>query len=114
MSEFTFLFRGNNLSALSSEQLQKYTQKWLAWRKEIGEQGHIKEDGNPLEQTGRVIKGKEKTIHDGPYAEAKDIVNGYTLIEAKDLAQATEIAKACPILELGGSVEVRPVRILSR
>ena len=53
-------------------------------------------------------------IHDGPYAEAKDIVNGYTLIEAKDLAQATEIAKACPILELGGSVEVRPVRILSR
>jgi len=114
MSEFTFLFRGNNLSALSSEQLQKYTQKWLAWRKEIGEQGHIKEDGNPLEQTGRVIKGKEKIVHDGPYAEAKDIVNGYTLIEAKDLAQATEIAKACPILELGGSVEVRPVRILSR
>lgn len=113
MSEFTFLFRGNDLSALSLEQMQKYTQKWLAWRKEIGEKGHIKEDGNPLERTGKVVKGKEKSVHDGPYAEAKDIVNGYTLIEAEDLSHAAEIAKGCPILELGGSVEVRPVRILN-
>ena len=114
MSEFTFLFRGNDLAALSPEQMQKFSQKWFAWRKDIGDKGHIKEDGNPLEQTGRVVKGKDKNVHDGPYAEAKDIVNGYTLIEAEDLSQATEIAKACPILELGGSVEVRPVRILTR
>jgi hypothetical protein len=113
MTEFTFLFRGTDLSALSPEQLQKYAQKWLAWRKEIGDKGHIKDPGHPLERTGKVVKGKEKTVHDGPYAEAKDIVNGYTLIEAEDLAQAAEIARGCPIYDVDGFVEVRPIRVMT-
>jgi hypothetical protein len=110
MSEFTFLFRGSDMSALSPEQMQKYTQNWLAWMKEHG-LGHT---GHPLERTGSVVKGKAKSVHDGPYAEAKDIVNGYLLVEAPDLPHAVEIAKGCPILGLGGSVEVRPIRILNR
>ena len=59
-----------------------------------------------------MVSGKQKIVHDGPYAEAKDVVNGFTLIDAKDLAQAVELSKGCPILEAGGSVEVRPVQIL--
>ena len=65
------------------------------------------------ERTGKVVSGKQKSIHDGPYAEAKDIVNGFTLIEAHDLPHAVEISKGCPILEAGGTVEVRPVRVLN-
>jgi hypothetical protein len=113
MSEFTFLFRNSDPSARSPEQMQKSMQKWLAWFKELGEKGHIKDPGRPLEDAGRVVKGKQKTVHDGPYAEAKDIVNGYILIEAEDLPHAVEISKGCPILEVGGSVEVRPIRILN-
>jgi hypothetical protein len=109
MSEFTFLFRGSDPSAHSPEQMQKSMQKWLAWFKELGEKGHIKYPGHPLERTGKVVTGKQKNVHDGPYAEAKDIVNGFTLIEADDLPQAVELSKGCPILEVGGSVEVRPV-----
>ena len=112
MSEFTFLFRGRDTSA-SPEQMQKNMEKWVAWFKELGEKGHIKYPGHPLEGTGKVVRGKQKTVHDGPYAEAKDIVNGFTLIEAKDLSQAVELSKGCPILEIGGSVEVRPVQILN-
>jgi len=112
MSEFTFLFRGRDTSA-SPEQMQKNMQKWVAWFKELGEKGHIKYPGHPLEGTGKVVRGKQKTVHDGPYAEAKDIVNGFTLIEAKDLSQAVELSKGCPILEIGGSVEVRPIQILN-
>ena len=112
MSEFTFLFRGRDTSA-SPEQMQKNMEKWVAWFKELGEKGHIKYPGHPLEGTGKVVRGKQKTIHDGPYAEAKDIVNGFTLIEAKDLSQAVELSKGCPILEIGGSVEVRPIQILN-
>jgi hypothetical protein len=112
MSEFTFLFRGSDAAAQSPEQMQKSMQKWLAWFKELGDRGHIKYPGHPLERTGKVVKGNQKSVHDGPYAEAKDIVNGFTLIEADDLAQAVELSKGCPILEAGGSVEVRPVRIL--
>jgi hypothetical protein len=88
-------------------------QKWVAWFKELGAKGYLKELGHPLEAAGMVVKGSQKIVTDGPYAEAKDVVGGYSLIEAKDLAHAVEISKACPILEVGGSVEVRPVQQMS-
>ena len=112
MSEFTYLFRGRNTSG-SPEEMQKHLQKWVAWMKELGAKGHIKEQGHPLEGTGKVVKGRGKTVSDGPYAEAKDVVGGFMVIEAKDLAHAAEISKGCPILDVGGSVEVRPIRILN-
>ncbi|MBO0754881.1 MAG: hypothetical protein J2P54_03400 [Bradyrhizobiaceae bacterium] len=112
MSEFTYLFRGRQTSA-SPEQMQKHMEKWVAWFKELGAKGHIKDPGHPLEGTGKVVKGKQKTINDGPYAEAKDVVGGYMLIEAEDLPHAVELSKGCPILEVGGSVEVRPVQKLN-
>jgi hypothetical protein len=111
MSEFTFLYRGRQ-NFTSPEQAQQHTQKWLAWFKELGAQGHIKDLGRPLESTGKVVRGNQKLVTDGPYAEAKDVVGGYTLIEARDLAHATELAEGCPILQAGGSVEVRPVQKL--
>jgi hypothetical protein len=90
--------------------MQKTTEKWMAWFKHLGENGHIKDPGHPLEHTGKVVKGKQKAVIDGPYAEAKDVIGGFTVIEAKDLAQATELSKGCPILDVGGSVEVRPIQ----
>jgi len=82
--------------------MQKTMHKWVAWFKELGANGHIKDPGHPLERTGKVVKGNQKSVHDGPYAEAKDVVGGYTLIEADDLTQAVELSKGCPILEAGG------------
>ncbi len=108
MSEFTFLYRGRDTTA-SPEQRQKHMEKWVAWFKDLGAKGLIKDPGHPLEDGGKVVRGKAMSVNDGPYAEAKDVVGGYTLIEASDLAHAAEIAKGCPILEVGGSVEVRPV-----
>jgi hypothetical protein len=112
MSEFTYLFRGRGTSA-SPEEMQRHMEKWVAWFKELGAKGHIKEPGHPLAPTGKTVTGKQKIISDGPYAEAKDLVGGYMLIEAKDLAHAAEISKGCPILEVGGSVEVRPIEQLT-
>jgi hypothetical protein len=115
MSEFTYLFRGG-LSSASPDQRQKHMERWVAWFKELGEKGVISDPrnppGHPLEAGGKVVRGTQKSVTDGPYAEAKDIVGGYILVEARDLAQAVEISKGCPILEAGGSVEVRPVQIL--
>ena len=53
-------------------------------------------------------------MRDGPYAESKDVVGGFIVIEAGDLDEAVELSKACPILDVGGSVEVRPVQTLNR
>lgn len=112
MSEFTFLFRGRANFA-SPEQGQKHTEKWVAWMKTLGAGGYLKEQGHPLEPNGRVVRGTEKQVMDGPYAEAKDVVGGFTIVEAHDINQAVELSKGCPILEVGGSVEVRPVQKLS-
>ncbi len=92
MSEFTYLFRGRETSA-SPEQMQKTMEQWVAWFKDLGAKGHLKDPGHPLEHTGKVVKGKQKIVNDGPYAEAKDVVGGYIVIQAKDLEQAAEIAK---------------------
>jgi hypothetical protein len=84
-------------------------QKWVAWLKELGDRGFVKNPGQPLERSGKLVKGKQKTVTDGPFAEAKDVVGGYTIVEAKDIGHAVELAKGCPILGIGGDVEVRPV-----
>ena len=111
MSEYVFLYRGGARDR-SPEQMQQSMQKWMAWLKQLGEKGHIKDRGQPLERAGKLVAGKHKTVTDGPFAEAKDVVGGYMLIEARDLAHAVEISKGGPILENGGSVAVRPVEQL--
>jgi hypothetical protein len=87
-------------------------EKWVAWFKDLGANGHLKDPGHPLEHTGKVVKGKQKMVTDGPYAETKDVVGGYIVVAAKDLDHALELSKGCPILEVGGSVEVRPIQII--
>ena len=112
MSEFLFLYRGGE-AGRSPERMQQMMQKWMAWMKELGAKGHLKDQGHPLERTGKLVKGQKKVVTDGPYAETKDVVGGYTLIEARDLDQATELSKGCPIFENDGQVEVRPIMQLS-
>src|SRR6184192_2515181 len=75
MSEFVFLYRGGE-SGRSPERIQQSMQKWMAWFKELGQNGHVKDQGQPLERTGKLVKGKQKTVTDGPFAEAKDIEIG--------------------------------------
>ena len=109
MSEFVFLYRGGERPSGSPEQMQRQMQKWMGWMKELTDKGHIKDPGHPLEQTGKLVTGKQKTVTDGPFAETKDVVGGYTLVQARDLGHAVELTSGCPILEIGGAVEVRPV-----
>jgi len=108
MSEFVYLYRGGQRPT-SPAQGEQQMQKWAAWLQELTQTGHIKDRGQPLEAEGKVVRGKQKIVTDGPYPESKDLVGGYTLVEAKDLAEAAELSKGCPIFESDGLVEVRPV-----
>jgi hypothetical protein len=73
MSQFVYLYRGAERGH-SPEKMQETMQKWMAWFKELGDKGHIKDIGQPLEHTGKLVKGKQKTVTDGPFAETKDII----------------------------------------
>jgi hypothetical protein len=113
MSEFVYLFRigaAEQREAMGTpEQAQQSMRVWLAWMRELEAKGHLKNPGQPLEAEGRVVRGRQKAVTDGPYVEVKDLVAGFIVIEARDLAQAVELSTGCPMLEGGGSVEIRPV-----
>jgi hypothetical protein len=108
MAEYLYLYRGGEAAASAAEG-QKQMQLWMAWMKELGEKGHLKAIGSPLEKTGKLVSGKQKVMSDGPFAEAKDLIGGYTLVTAKDIEEAAELSKGCPIFLSGGAVEVRPI-----
>ena len=116
MSEFVLLYRftpESRREAMGSpERAQASMKKWRAWFEEMTSKGQLKSPGQSLDDAGKVVR-KQKTITDGPYVETKDVVGGYSLIEARDLDEAAQIASGCPIVEGGGSVEVRPVRQMS-
>jgi len=110
MSEFLYLYRVAGDVRPNPEQSQQIMEKWFAWMKQLTDSGNLKDPGQPLEADGKTVRGASKTITDGPFFEAKDLVNGYSLIQADDLEHAALLAQGCPIFEFDGAVEVRPVR----
>lgn len=113
MSQFVYLFRSTadqQQEAMGTpEQAQRSMQSFLAWMRELEASGNLKSPGEPLAPTGKVVSGKGTIVTDGPYAEAKDLVLGFMIIEAEDLAHAVELSRKCPMVEGGAMVEVRPV-----
>jgi len=106
-----FLFRSSPTVAyqsISPESMQQIIKKWMDWKDNLEKSGHVKQFGERLDGSGKVVRGKDKAVTDGPYVEVKDFIQGYLLVEAKDVDQAVELAKGCPILESDGTVEVRP------
>jgi hypothetical protein len=113
MPEFMFIFRDGDARGDSPEQMQKRIQKWFAWFDGLTKAGAYKGQAAPLEPGGKVVRGgSRRSVSDGPYAEAKDLVGGYAIVEAKDLDAAVELADGCPIYERDGAVEVRQVRVI--
>jgi len=110
MKDFLFLFR-NDYKAMptgSPEEMQSMTKKWMDWVGSIGAQNKLTDRGNRLSGEGRVLR-PDNVITDGPYTEIKELLGGYTIVKAESLDEAAELAKGCPILSVGGNVEVRPI-----
>jgi hypothetical protein len=98
-------------AALGQPALQKLTDEYMEFTKSIIQAGHFKA-GDRLKSvsaasTVRVRNGKT-AITDGPFAETREQLGGYYLIEAKNLDEATAIAARIPGARYG-SIEVRPV-----
>ena len=64
-----------------------------------------------LSSSAATVRGKngKRVITDGPFAETKEQLGGYHLIECKDFDEATAIAVRIPTIRVGGSVEIRPL-----
>jgi hypothetical protein len=106
---YMLLFRGTELrKSLSPEEMQKVSEDWMAWFKRLTQQGKAVA-GNPLEREGKIVSGKERIVSDGPFAESKEAIGGYFLLDVATMNEALAIAKECPGLPYGMRVEVRPV-----
>lgn len=89
--------------------LQEIVGKHMSFSQELGSKriGGSGLAGTHAATTIRTSGGK-KSVHDGPYAETKEQLGGFYLIEAADLDEATEIAKRVPVLR-DGAIEIRPL-----
>jgi len=114
MKEYLLLFRGGDAENLrqSPEKWQAHMQKWMVWMGNLKEQEKFI-GAQPLDKTGKVIRGNNKVVSDGPFMEGKEIVGGYLACKANTYEEALEIAKGCPILEDDGIVEVREIQELN-
>jgi hypothetical protein len=109
-SEYILLFRGTDWhKGLSPEEIQEVVKQMYAWLDRLTAEGKAK-GGKPLFPEGKIVSQKKgRSVADGPFAESKEAIGGFFLLELNSLAEATEIAKDFPGLNYGASVEVRPV-----
>ncbi len=111
MNEFLFIFRRNEVSdepIPSPEQLQAMMKPWQDWIGSIAAQNKLVSNGNRLSSEGRVVKSGN-VITNGPYVEMKEAIGGYMIVRANSIDEATALTKDCPILNMGGNVEVRTI-----
>jgi hypothetical protein len=87
-------------------------QEYGSWMQDLDRTGrHVASaqlQPTPTAATVRMKSGKQ-VVTDGPFAETKEQLGGYHLIECADMDEATSIAARIPTLRVGGTVEVRPL-----
>ena len=108
--EYMLLFRGTDWhKGLSPEEIQQVVTQMYAWFDRLAKEGKLKA-GQPLEFEGKIVSQKKgRSVVDGPFAESKETIAGYFLLQVDSLDEAVEIAKDYPALNYGATVEVRPV-----
>ncbi len=85
--------------------------EYMQFTKDITQSGHYK-GGNELKDTATAttvrVRDKKRVVTDGPFAETKEQLGGYYLVEAKDLDEAIALAARIPSVRWG-AIEVRPI-----
>ena len=111
MSKFLYLFRNKNgiPEPESPAEMERKLKAWMSWMEDLERAGHLVARGERLELKGKVVSGKSRTVTDGPYAETKDTIGGYLIVQARDLEQAVELTQGCPLFDRDGLIEVRPI-----
>jgi hypothetical protein len=105
----------NKLNALSESESQALDDESLAYNDTLRKRGHFLAaqalQSVHAARTVRLRRGK-MSVTDGPFAETKEQIGGFILIEAHDLNEAIQLASKIPSVRLGG-VEVRPIKPLT-
>lgn len=110
MARFMFLQRGScdNPPQITPEQMEAQMKSCMEWMQNGKDEGWLLDPGAPLSGGSAVVE-PDMTVIDGPFAESKELVGGYTIVEAPDLATACELAKQTIKMAGAGKIEVREI-----
>ena len=110
MARFMFVYRSSaeqHAEDMAPEQMQTIMEAWNAWMGKGFGEGWMVDAGDALKAEGKILS-HDKVVSDGPFAESKELVGGYSIIEADDFDAACEIAKGCPATDSpGNTIEIR-------
>ncbi len=109
MTQYAILIYENESAYMNPapEVWQTAMQAHTRFAGQVGEKGGKILGGEALQPTPTATSVRADVVTDGPFAETKEALGGFYLIEARDLDHALEIAKLCPAPY--GGVEVRPI-----
>jgi hypothetical protein len=115
MDKYMMIFRNTPASEadfqhLSPEDMQAELDKWTQWIGGIAAQGKLV-GTDALKDNGKLVRGSKHLVTDGPFVESKELVSGYLIMNASSIEEAIEASKGCPIYEIEGSVEIRPLMV---
>ncbi len=109
MKDFLLLFRGGlQFQTASPDEIQQHMLVWKDWMDQLSKEGRVT-GGERLTGEGATIRGEQRQVTDGPFAEGKEVLGGYFSIKAHNLQDAIQVAMGCPIYRHQGSTEVREV-----
>lgn len=112
--EHLLLIRGTHWnSGLSPAELQRIMTDFYGWVKGLQNSGLLR-GAQPLMESGRLVTGPQSLVTDGVFAESKEAIAGYFLLAVASMEEAVKLAQACPILDHGAQIEVRPIADLCR
>ena len=102
-------------ATMPEDERQKIFGEYMQFSKDVTESGHYK-SGAPLQPTSKAtsvkVRNGKRLVTDGPFAETREQLGGYYIVDAKDLDEATAIAARIPSVRTG-SIEVRPIMEMS-
>lgn len=110
MKDFLLIFKTDYtmLQQRTETEAQAMMKKWMDWLGGIAAQNKLIDRGNRLADSGRIVKANDM-VTNGPYTDIKESIGGYSLIKAENYDDAVIMAKGCPVLLMGGNVEIREI-----
>lgn len=109
MNKYLFTYRMPNTPQSpadepSPEQMQEMMAQWARWKEKFAK--HVVDMGDGLKPGGKVLADGKVT--DGPFVEVKEVLGGYSIVEATSYEEALEVARECPMVYApGSSIEIR-------
>ncbi|MBL0940463.1 MAG: transcription initiation protein [Gemmatimonadaceae bacterium] len=98
-------------TTMSPAELQDVLARYSSWSNSLAAQGKLRGGEKLRDEGGRILRkeGDKIVVRDGPYAEVREVVSGYFLIDAANYDEAEAIARTCPHAQSRGSMAIREI-----